>query len=710
MSQNHGAHFEADEELTSIATASMPEVLHDGACEVLLGLAINHRQVQQDSTFQKRLIWDVAEALKISRHRVRITSIEPADEHVIVALTMSNGGLGAGPVGRTALELAEELRRQAMTPQSSLKMGGCTSGVTHVVVPNDMLRSPSFNPPLGHFSGNEAGQNGSDHNDEVAMLKAQVARLMAENKQLNQQISGKDATHSSLHSREGVARSDARSQSRSFKESELPDAARTRDGFPHLVVTTPDKKSQDIDFSRRSLTPQSPSSIKNIQVPVPEELIGENDNTLSHKSLMDLVSERQQYVIYMTLTAAASFVLAILPYELWLKGDHENVIVEPCKIAGSAATALLVGLLVKYRTVGVRIMYLQGSRIDVGRMTDCMLLSWWLAECLILCIHPIPFVPTHHTMFEQEGVSYSWETLLCTFVLLRIYMGFRYFKSAMIQRHRVARALSFTRHSIAIESYTFWFKYALEKHSLETVSLFIFFTMFWLAYLVRLAEAGVPSFDDFRDYRNCVWFVIVTMTTTGYGDLTPASGMGRVVAVLAMVFGIASAAIITALLTERTRLQPDESRFVHAVDQGRLDIRKKHLAARALQSFFKYVKKVKQGRRMKRQSRSLLRSASLRRSNSVAGARSKLDAELHLLFKERMEIMREYNQPPTSDAVLIQDMHVALVDDQCVGDKLDNLMQVMNQRFMRIEKHLNISGSGDDVDLLVSRRPLHRDW
>jgi voltage-gated potassium channel len=65
--------------------------------------------------------------------------------------------------------------------------------------------------------------------------------------------------------------------------------------------------------------------------------------------------------------------------------------------------------------------------------------------------------------------------------------------------------------------------------------------------LVVLIGAGAvmiaePQLGDFGD---ALWWSIVTATTVGYGDLAPASVIGRIVAVLLMIVGIGTIGMIT---------------------------------------------------------------------------------------------------------------------------------------------------------------------
>jgi voltage-gated potassium channel len=55
--------------------------------------------------------------------------------------------------------------------------------------------------------------------------------------------------------------------------------------------------------------------------------------------------------------------------------------------------------------------------------------------------------------------------------------------------------------------------------------------------------------SDFPDLGGALWFTLQTVTTVGYGDLVPASEVGRIVGAAVMVTGVALIAILTAAIT-----------------------------------------------------------------------------------------------------------------------------------------------------------------
>jgi voltage-gated potassium channel len=67
-----------------------------------------------------------------------------------------------------------------------------------------------------------------------------------------------------------------------------------------------------------------------------------------------------------------------------------------------------------------------------------------------------------------------------------------------------------------------------------------------------VAGAVIMRIFDHREYPNmgrALWFTLQTVTTVGYGDVTPASPVGRVVATLVMLTGLGFITIVTAAIT-----------------------------------------------------------------------------------------------------------------------------------------------------------------
>ena len=55
--------------------------------------------------------------------------------------------------------------------------------------------------------------------------------------------------------------------------------------------------------------------------------------------------------------------------------------------------------------------------------------------------------------------------------------------------------------------------------------------------------------ENYPTFGGAVWFTLQTVTTVGYGDSTPTSGIGRTVAAFVMLTGIGLITVVTAAIT-----------------------------------------------------------------------------------------------------------------------------------------------------------------
>ena len=66
-----------------------------------------------------------------------------------------------------------------------------------------------------------------------------------------------------------------------------------------------------------------------------------------------------------------------------------------------------------------------------------------------------------------------------------------------------------------------------------------------LSFMLRVVEGPVFSVSkamrdaniDFNIFQNCIWCVLVTMTTVGYGDYYPSTNLGRLIIIITAVVG-----------------------------------------------------------------------------------------------------------------------------------------------------------------------------
>ncbi|MGZ4910221.1 MAG: ion transporter [Halobacteriota archaeon] len=144
-------------------------------------------------------------------------------------------------------------------------------------------------------------------------------------------------------------------------------------------------------------------------------------------------------------------------------------------------------------------------------------------------------------------VAYQWSDILAIIpfdYLALVSFGVAVPLTLVFKLLRLVRIIALLRFSRRIEKEVLAFAektrliYGLALYMLVIiVGSFLFFSV----------ESGVNP--NVTDVDNALWFMIVTITTVGYGDVVPYTGLGRIIAVVAMISAILFASLVTATTT-----------------------------------------------------------------------------------------------------------------------------------------------------------------
>lgn len=107
---------------------------------------------------------------------------------------------------------------------------------------------------------------------------------------------------------------------------------------------------------------------------------------------------------------------------------------------------------------------------------------------------------------------------------------------------RILRLLKLTRHSSGLRILIHTFKASVRELVLLVFFLVLFIIVF--ASLIYYAERlQYNPANDFTSIPNGLWWAIVTMTTIGYGDMTPKTYVGMVVGAICALMGVLTIAL-----------------------------------------------------------------------------------------------------------------------------------------------------------------------
>lgn len=149
-------------------------------------------------------------------------------------------------------------------------------------------------------------------------------------------------------------------------------------------------------------------------------------------------------------------------------------------------------------------------------------------------------------------IRHNWIDLLALLPILRVFRIGR-----AVRLLRLLRLLRLIRIGHVIQQRISDLNDELQRRAAENMVIFIYliFSLIFGTVGVMVFEKG--NNDGFKHLGDGLWWCVVTLTTVGYGDLSPKTPGGKVVAGIIMFIGLSFYALLTGMLSsiiiERTR-------------------------------------------------------------------------------------------------------------------------------------------------------------
>jgi voltage-gated potassium channel len=143
--------------------------------------------------------------------------------------------------------------------------------------------------------------------------------------------------------------------------------------------------------------------------------------------------------------------------------------------------------------------------------------------------------------FIHENWAYIVSIIPLTFICFNIFQLFGYIPiiglMAILRIYALFKVLLITGRNVR--------KYP-SKTKLDYATVLLLLTLVIGSSLLFFIERSVNP--EFPNFETAMWFSIVSMTTTGYGDITPITFPGRIIAVILILTGMGYVSLVTATL------------------------------------------------------------------------------------------------------------------------------------------------------------------
>ncbi len=142
----------------------------------------------------------------------------------------------------------------------------------------------------------------------------------------------------------------------------------------------------------------------------------------------------------------------------------------------------------------------------------------------------------------------------------------------------------------------FSLKAHMVQKPIETYIFFFTIIVAILTYALRFFERELDSVSgsEFDLYSNNIWCLIITMTTVGYGDFYPSSDAGRLIGIIACIFGVFIISMFMLTISNELTLSGNDETVFSIINRIEYIEDRKALAKTLITKYMKSMKDLKQ--------------------------------------------------------------------------------------------------------------------
>ena len=224
-------------------------------------------------------------------------------------------------------------------------------------------------------------------------------------------------------------------------------------------------------------------------------------------------------------------------------------------------------------------------------------LSSLAGNFIVFIWHPSPFVYKRKINFYSDKFKIDHfvpvNSILFSLMLLRFWFIFKVLVDFSI--YSSARSKRVCRMNNFKVNFFFCIKAQMQSIPYQVYGILLILCIIFCSVTLRIYERGLDEVTgkSFSNIFNCIWLVIITMTTVGFGDFFPSSSIGRLIGVTGSFMGVFLISMLVVTITNVLMLSTHEYNAYLIMEKMHIEMEYLETSKNLLAKYWKLVKMYK---------------------------------------------------------------------------------------------------------------------
>ena len=235
----------------------------------------------------------------------------------------------------------------------------------------------------------------------------------------------------------------------------------------------------------------------------------------------------------------------LIPEDGWRKKIYEIIYLSDTKAGRTFDIALLI--LIVFSTVLIMVETIPIVKLQYNK-------EFYYAEFFITIIFTIEYLLRIICIKDKEEYIFSPIGIIDFLSIIPFYISLIFPVWHFVAIIRMLRILRIFRiFNLADYMHDGHFIVSALKHSSRKIYIFLLFMIIFIVIIGAMMYVVEDGKNGFSSIPQSVYWAVVTITTVGYGDISPATPLGKLLSIIVMLCGYSLIAVPTGIVTSEFR-------------------------------------------------------------------------------------------------------------------------------------------------------------